>query len=644
MKVRRLADETTPTPRAPGRRTYWPAGAPAVLALGVAFVEAGSSGGMLAYRLLTEGMLAAAWLAAMTGLGWVFVRKLPVPSLLRLATAAAMGMGMVSLWVLGLGLAGWMNGAMAWGIFLAGIAAGGWWLWKARMTPLFRPGEGGDRSYWRWLWVLLMPFLGLALVGAITPPGLLWQDEPAGYDVTEYHLQVPREWYEAGKITGLKHNVFSYMPMNVEMHDLLAMHLRGGPWAGMYLGQFIHVAIMALAVLAAAGVAGALSDKPWAGPLAGVAMGVVPWVTSLAPIAYNEGGLMLFGGLAIGWVLIARDWRGWLIAGVMAGLACGVKLTAAPMVVGAVVVAWGVVTVKGLMSKVKSGEWVEMGMFVLASVVVFAPWMIRNQIWTGNPVFPEAMEVLGKGHFSDVQVERWRKAHSPTDKEKTLGARLGAGWGRIAMDWRYGFLFLPLTLVAIGLGRDRRAIFLGAVLAVQLIIWLAFTHLEGRFFILAIPIGAMLIGLVRAQVWPWIAGGLIVVMALAGFLILNDRYSLVRKAAEQAAFGVEDLTWLVKLPPEIEIEKLPADRPIILVGDAEAFFYSGIPMTRLKYRTVFDVPGAAGGDWLNKWTGGARGTVVVFPGELSRFKKTYLSVPAPGDAELLGRGTYILQN
>src|SRR5205809_404472 len=81
---------------------------------------------------------------------------------------------------------------------------------------------------------------------AMLPPGLLWGDEPNGYDVLEYHLQVPREWYELGRIVPLQHNVFSFLPFNVEMHYLLAMHLRGGPWAAMYLAQLMHVAFIAI--------------------------------------------------------------------------------------------------------------------------------------------------------------------------------------------------------------------------------------------------------------------------------------------------------------------------------------------------------------------------------------------------------------
>lgn len=624
-------------------------GAGAVVALGTAFTQAGNSSGMLAYRLLTDGIIASAWLVGMIGMGWVVVRKMPVPMLLRIASAGAVGMGAVSLLLLGLGLLGWLNGAVAWGIVVVGVGAAAWWgwLWK-KEKPSPQPSP-----HWKYLWLLLMPFLGLALVGAVAPPGLLWQDEPAGYDVTEYHLQVPREWYEAGKISALSHNVFSYMPMNVEMHDLLAMDLRGGPWAGMYLAQFIHVMIMVLAVLAAAGVAGALLDRAWAAPLAAGAMGVVPWVTSLAPIAYDEGGLMLFGALAMGWVMLARDWRGWLLAGVMAGLACGVKLTAAPMLVIAVVVARVAVAVwPG--SKAGDGEansaaagrglnvFAGLAIFVAGSVAVFSPWLVRNLVWAGNPVFPEGMEVLGKGHFSDVQMERWRLAHSPKDGERTVGERLALAWKRIVIDWRYGFLFLPLAIAAMVLTRDRRAAFLGILLIVQLLIWLAFTHLQGRFFILALPIGAVAIGMVRWRGWIFVAGGVLGVVAVVGFVILCSRYAGVRQVAEKGALGVEDLTWMIPLPAEIDVEKLPADRPIVLVGDAQAFLYSGIPMSRLKYRTVFDVAGDDGKDWLAKWTHRAHGTVLVFPGELERFRKSYFSVPTPGEAQLKDRPPYEL--
>ena len=103
---------------------------------------------------------------------------------------------------------------------------------------------------WEWLWLAALPVLALAIVSAYAPPGSLWGDEPNGYDVTEYHLQIPREFFELHRVAPLHHGIFSYFPQGVEMHYLLAMQLTGGPWAGMYLAQLMHLTFVAAAIIA----------------------------------------------------------------------------------------------------------------------------------------------------------------------------------------------------------------------------------------------------------------------------------------------------------------------------------------------------------------------------------------------------------
>src|SRR5262249_54024495 len=150
----------------------------------------------------------------------------------------------------------------------------------ARNTKMLSLDSLKQPAQWHWLWLGLMPVLGIVLACAMLPPGMLWRDEPNGYDVTEYHLQVPREGFEAGRITGLHHNVFSYMPFNVEMHYLLAMELRGGPWSGMYLAQLMHVMFFVLTVVA---IYALLAEKhPHGAIVASVIAGATPWMGLLA--------------------------------------------------------------------------------------------------------------------------------------------------------------------------------------------------------------------------------------------------------------------------------------------------------------------------------------------------------------------------
>ena len=59
------------------------------------------------------------------------------------------------------------------------------------------------------------------------------------FDVLEYHLQGPKEYYQAGRITYLPHNVYTNMPFNVEMLHLLAMEVMGDWWWGGLSGQLL---------------------------------------------------------------------------------------------------------------------------------------------------------------------------------------------------------------------------------------------------------------------------------------------------------------------------------------------------------------------------------------------------------------------
>ena len=180
-----------------------------------------------------------------------------VPGLLPIVTSIGLGLGVMSILTLALGLAGVLNRFTAIAVLVGGIALAV--VEAVRYGRGRRPGEAdaavrawfGGSAGWAWLWLAVVPLLAIVAVGAMVPPGFLWTpDEPHGYDVVEYHLQVPRKWYEAGRIVPLGHNVFSFFPFNVEMHYLLAMHLRGGPWSGMYLAQLMHASYVVLAVLA----------------------------------------------------------------------------------------------------------------------------------------------------------------------------------------------------------------------------------------------------------------------------------------------------------------------------------------------------------------------------------------------------------
>jgi hypothetical protein len=165
--------------------------------------------------------------------------------------------------------------------------------------------------------------------------------------------------------------------------------------------------------------------------------------------------------------------------------------------------------------------------------------------------------------------------------------------------------------------------------------WLGFTHLQGRFFVLAVPIAALLVAQVqgRLAIATAIAAA---VIAIIGLCVVHPRaIAFLHEKGLARVLGVEVLDEF--LVPQLA-KDVAADATLVLVGDAKAFYYRR-PMERLRYRTVFDVTDDA--DWLTAWAGTPAGdakiVVLVDPAEVARFERTYRRLP-PAPPEILQRG------
>jgi hypothetical protein len=648
---------------------------------------AGGAAGQILLGLLTDGIFLLAWLAAAAGTGGLFFRlprrpraddegkvtaiaqtaagvpvavsrvtlpefqSIEIPSAihygprpllhdalglgpLKFVTALALGLGILGLATFLLGLAGMLNRPVAFAMIVLGIAMAVMKLRGADFTKDHVTGWLTARTPWAWLWLVAAPIVGIVTVAAFVPPGLLWGDEPNAYDVLSYHLQIPREWYEAGQIRRLDHNAFGYFPQLVESHFLLAMNLRGGPWAGMYLAQLMHAATTLLSGAAVFAAAAAVAPRPRA-TVAGVASIAVPWVALLAPVAYNEGGLLLFGALAIGWtlhaVMIEDLYRDAILAAVMAGFACGVKLTAGPLLLLGLPLALlaGAVAIRPMLKVI-----IAAGVIAILGLAVFSPWALRTYAWSGNPVFPEANDVFNSDRFSPAQNQRWKHAHAPLQAQRAVGMRLRAAKDQIFLDWRYGYVLLPVGLLALFISRGRpETWYLATLVFVMTIFWLAFTHLQSRFFVLIIPVAALLLSQLDRPLWVALAATLIGAQAIATTAMVSSKFAppatLVR---DHRAFALEDLTLLL---PEDAQEAVRAKAPLELVGDAKAFFYA---TPDLRYRTVFDVDAKPDQPIIESWLGGpARpdAYILIDPAEIDRLSRTYHAIPnlppgAPG--------------
>ena len=113
------------------------------------------------------------------------------------------------------------------------------------------------------------------------------------FDVLEYHLQGPKEYFQAGRIAYLPHNVYTNMPFNVEMLHLLAMEVMGDWWWGGLAGQLLVAFFGPAAAVLIAGTA-ARGGSARAGWIAALVYLSTPWIYRLAAIAYVEGPLCFY--------------------------------------------------------------------------------------------------------------------------------------------------------------------------------------------------------------------------------------------------------------------------------------------------------------------------------------------------------------
>jgi len=176
--------------------------------------------------------------------------------------------------------------------------------------------------------------------------------------------------------------------------------------------------------------------------------------------------------------------------------------------------------------------------FTAGALVALSPWLVKNQLMTGNPVFPLAnglFRAVPPG-WSEEQTRQWDRGHALKPEECTLASRARGSWVRIAGDsyQRFGPAVLVLGLVGLASRRRSRTdAALAAMLALQLLIWTFATHEYARF---AVPLIIPLV-ILGGRALPPDARGVrsaLVLAALACGASWNFAFAAVRHARESA--------------------------------------------------------------------------------------------------------------
>ena len=596
----------------------------------------GSAAGMVLILLQSGGVLAAVAAAA-----WGYGGRWHTGCAARRMTLG------VACWLLVTYLVAWAGGmAGGWGFAPAAVVgnlAVGWalWAWQLARKRTVEPAPDGDRGGgWPWTVVLGMPGLAVMLVAACCPPGTMWRVEASAYDVTSYHLQIPREWIAAGGMVELKHSVYAYLPGLVEagyaalavLHGLVfaAPAAAGVVEPAVYVCQLFHAGLAVLAAWNIAAQVTRLTGRREAGGFAAALVLLTPWVQVTGSLAYNEMAVLAFAAAGLGLIPKPDATRGraWWRDAAEIGLLAGAATLAKPTAGYAVALPLGVLLVVRVARAAHLKQALAAGGLCAAvGLLTLSPWLIRNATWTGNPVFPLATGALGTGHWDDQRAQRWDQAHGRRARaqdtsaaEATWRQALGnAGYGavggrarpaeqhNVARFGREGGLPVTWLLAAAGgalaWGRSRGAVAgLALFLAWQLAGWLALTHLQSRFLLpVALPLAA-LAGLgvaaglgrgARVALGTRVAtGGVGLVLAAHGVAVAWDQAPRYRDAAGQLVAIAPG--WLVdsRTEPSLggvsatnALNLLPAGSRVMVVGNNASLLYVRTPMA---YASAFD--------------------------------------------------------
>lgn len=614
----------------------------------------------LAVTFVPAFLLAGLWLGAAWGWGLPFRLWLAPDSGARDCALLQLTLGVATLLLLDmiLGSLGWLtgwSGMPAWGLVilggamaLIGLARGP--RSESRAIPPGGVTSGGGatlgvaRMNRAWSLLPLVPSLAVLFVAACSAPGWLWATEFGGYDALSYHLQLPKEWLALGRITPLDHNVYSFLPSYAEGAYLHLMILAGDPIDAVYACQMLHALIaIGSAMLADAvgrqalnGSTGVLADSVHATqhaarstrPLLAPALLLgIPWVVVVGSLAYNEMFvvLLLLGamGITLRHDLCSR--RRGLAVGLALGAACGAKLTAAGLAVAPMAVF--------VLFHLPRRRWAAFALLAAAGgLMALAPYLIRNAMHVGNPVFPFMTGFFGAAHWTPEQVAAWQRGHfadiGPTGRLAALWNQfLRFGWSDPPAGstdpWKPQWSFFPLLVMAgfvacMMHGSARRAAWsLGAMILVQIGFWLLYTHLKSRFLLPAVAPGTILIalgiGIVLRAPWaslvespdaprkpaparrPFVAlaCGLFAMAWCIGPVLLfagerdgaPSRFlGAARLYTGDAFTDVERRTVADQLPTIVVNHLLPRGSRTLLVGESAPFYYTG----DFNYTTTWD--------------------------------------------------------
>ena len=292
--------------------------------------------------------------------------------------------------------------------------------------------------------ILILSVLTGLLVLVVAAIVILAAVPPVSRDALTHHLAVPKLYLNYGGIYEIPHLKFSYYPMNLDLLYLLPLYFGND-----ILPKYIH---FMFSLLTAGLIFRHLKKRlgsSW-GLLGALIFLSLPVIVKLSITVYVDLGLIFFSTAAI---LGLIDWVGnrfqvkfLITAAVCCGLALGVKYNG--LIVLFILTLFVPYTyIVGMKTSGKQRAPMDREqllkhqlkavgygfLFFSIAILVFSPWMLRNYIWKGNPVYPlyHAIFVPAKNLSDNADSENGNESvvHPGSERQRKSSTK----WGPLAI-------------------------------------------------------------------------------------------------------------------------------------------------------------------------------------------------------------------
>lgn len=245
----------------------------------------------------------------------------------------------------------------------------------------------------------------LGLLGSIVGSMLiLCAVPPVSRDAMTHHLAVPKLYLQWGGIREIPDLIFSYYPMNLDFLYLIFL-----AFGNDILPKYIH---LAFGLVTAGLIYHYLARRldRWYGLAGAVFFLSLPIIVKLGITAYVDLGLVCFSTAAlialIQWMENGFQARYLILSASLCGLALGTKYNG--LILFFLMAAFVPLIYLRVSESRRPATAMGYGsLFALVALILFSPWLIRNLIWTGNPLYPLFDSLFNP----DAPRNRWALSH-----------------------------------------------------------------------------------------------------------------------------------------------------------------------------------------------------------------------------------------